>query len=148
MRYSLFVRPTYYQDSIQHTTASRLGYTPCTSWEHRIVEQTLPKYYTQSSLSQRARNHTSPNLCQEQEPCRYVIPRRLLLGGGFTNKRTQTINDAFRHYYDDVNLWSFYEAYPTTSGLLSRVIVEKDSAQLGNRTARIYFPSSFIDPVY
>lgn len=43
----------------------------------------------------------------------------------------QQINDEFRHVCGDVKLWSFSEAVPTTFGLGSALVVEKDSALLG-----------------
>ena len=42
------------------------------------------------------------------------------------------INDSFRHYIDDVQLWSFYETLSTKLG----IIVEKDSAVLDSRNER------------
>lgn len=42
----------------------------------------------------------------------------------------QQINDEFRHVCGDVKLWSFSEAIPTTFGLTSSMVVEKDSAIL------------------
>lgn len=43
----------------------------------------------------------------------------------------QVINDEFRHYSGDVNLWSFYETKKLEMGMLSRLIVDPDSAVLG-----------------
>ncbi len=45
----------------------------------------------------------------------------------------QSINDEFRSYSGDVNLWSFYETQKLDMGLFSRLIVEPDSAILGYR---------------
>ncbi|KAK3394402.1 hypothetical protein B0H63DRAFT_388006, partial [Podospora didyma] len=42
------------------------------------------------------------------------------------------INDAFRHYASDLNLWSFYETLPVrTARFVSRIVVERHSAVLG-----------------
>lgn len=43
------------------------------------------------------------------------------------------INDAFRHYMDDLQLWSFYETLPTTIG----IIVDKQSATLACKHERV-----------
>lgn len=44
-----------------------------------------------------------------------------------------TINDQFRHVYNDVQLWSFFETVKTSLG----IIVEKDSAILGLQGERV-----------
>lgn len=51
---------------------------------------------------------------------------------------TQTINDEFRNYADELMLWSFYETTKTSLGLSSTMIVERDSAILG-RTSSLCF---------
>ena len=43
----------------------------------------------------------------------------------------QIINDEFRNYADKIKLWSFYETLKTNMGMHSSLIVEKDSATLG-----------------
>ena len=43
----------------------------------------------------------------------------------------QSINDEFRNYTADLNLWSFYETQALKIGILSSVIVDPDSATLG-----------------
>ena len=43
----------------------------------------------------------------------------------------QSINDEFRNYSADVNLWSFYETQKLKIGILSTLIVDPDSATLG-----------------
>jgi hypothetical protein len=43
----------------------------------------------------------------------------------------QVINDAFRHTYQSLQLWSFYEGVQTYLGFGHVFIVEKDSAVLG-----------------
>lgn len=45
----------------------------------------------------------------------------------------QVINDEFRQYSGDVNLWSFYETQKLSLKLFSKLIVDKDSATLGYR---------------
>jgi hypothetical protein len=40
----------------------------------------------------------------------------------------QGINDEFRHASANLNLWSFFEGLPTSSGPKSFFVVEKDSA--------------------
>jgi WD40 repeat protein/pimeloyl-ACP methyl ester carboxylesterase len=48
----------------------------------------------------------------------------------------QIINDEFKKYANDVELWSFYETVKTSLGLKSAIIVERDSAVLGYGTER------------
>lgn len=45
----------------------------------------------------------------------------------------QSINDEFRNYSADVNLWSFYETQKLKIGIISTLIVDPDSATLGYR---------------
>ena len=45
----------------------------------------------------------------------------------------QSINDEFRNYSADIDLWSFYETQKLKIGLLSTLIVDPDSATLGYR---------------
>ena len=45
----------------------------------------------------------------------------------------QSINDEFRNYSTDVNLWSFYETQKLKIGVLSTLIVDPESATLGYR---------------
>lgn len=45
----------------------------------------------------------------------------------------QVINDEFRQYSGDVNLWSFYETQKLSLKVFSKLIVDKDSATLGYR---------------
>ena len=40
-------------------------------------------------------------------------------------------NDSFRHYAEDLRLWSFYETFPSQIVLTSALIVDKSSATLG-----------------
>lgn len=40
-------------------------------------------------------------------------------------------NDSFRHYAEDLQLWSFYETFPSQIVLTSALIVDKSSATLG-----------------
>jgi hypothetical protein len=47
------------------------------------------------------------------------------------------INDEFRHYADEVRLWSFYETLRLNIGVQSVLIVEKDSASIGFKHERI-----------
>lgn len=47
------------------------------------------------------------------------------------------INDDFRHYADNVHLWSFYETLKTNLGMQSVMIVERDSATLGFKHERV-----------
>ena len=42
-----------------------------------------------------------------------------------------SINDSFRHFAEDVQLWSFYETVPSNLVLTSAIIVDKGSANLG-----------------
>jgi len=46
---------------------------------------------------------------------------------------TQSINDCFRQYSADVDLWSFYETQKLSIKFFSTLIVDKDSATLGYR---------------
>ena len=45
----------------------------------------------------------------------------------------QAINDEFRNYSADIDLWSFYETQKLRIGVLSTLIVDPDSATLGYR---------------
>ena len=46
---------------------------------------------------------------------------------------TQSINDEFRNYSSDIELWSFYETQKLNIGIFSMLIVDPDSATLGYR---------------
>jgi WD40 repeat protein/pimeloyl-ACP methyl ester carboxylesterase len=48
----------------------------------------------------------------------------------------QIINDEFKKYANDVEIWSFYESVKTSLGLKSAIIVERDSAILGYESER------------
>lgn len=50
----------------------------------------------------------------------------------------QIVNDEFRHFSEDVRLWSFYETMKTNMGLTSTLIVERDSSVLGYKDEMIY----------
>ncbi|KAK3905373.1 hypothetical protein C8A05DRAFT_30781, partial [Staphylotrichum tortipilum] len=43
------------------------------------------------------------------------------------------INDEFRFFADDLHIWSFYETLKTRAGTNSVLVVERDSAVLGNK---------------
>ena len=45
----------------------------------------------------------------------------------------QSINDEFRQYSADIDLWSFYETQKLSRGVFSTLIVDPDSATLGYR---------------
>lgn len=45
----------------------------------------------------------------------------------------QSINDEFRQYSGDIDLWSFYETQKLNKGVFSTLIVDPDSATLGYR---------------
>ncbi len=45
----------------------------------------------------------------------------------------QSINDEFRKYSADIDVWSFYETQKLNSGVFSALIVDPDSATLGYR---------------
>ncbi|KAL2268697.1 hypothetical protein VTJ83DRAFT_3543 [Remersonia thermophila] len=47
------------------------------------------------------------------------------------NELLALLNDSFRHYANDVTLFSFYESHPTDLYIRSEVIVPKESAILG-----------------
>ncbi|KAL9025906.1 MAG: hypothetical protein Q9196_005347 [Gyalolechia fulgens] len=49
----------------------------------------------------------------------------------------QAINDDFRHIFQDLQLWSFYETVKTNLGVSQALIVEKDSAVLGLPNERV-----------
>ena len=49
---------------------------------------------------------------------------------------TESINDEFPHYCQDLQLYSFYETLPTSYGLGRNLIVEKDLAVLGYHNER------------
>lgn len=42
-----------------------------------------------------------------------------------------SINDSFRHFAEDLQLWSFYETLPSNLVVTSAIIVDKVSANLG-----------------
>ena len=48
----------------------------------------------------------------------------------------QSINDEFRNYSNDINLWSFYETQKLKMGFVSTLIVDPDSATLGYRAEK------------
>lgn len=48
-----------------------------------------------------------------------------------SNTCRQQINDEFRHVCGDIHLWSFTESVPTSFGLMSSLVVDKESAVLG-----------------
>lgn len=48
----------------------------------------------------------------------------------------QSINDEFRKYANDLELWSFYETEKLTVGLFGAFVVDPDSATLGYREER------------
>ena len=48
-----------------------------------------------------------------------------------------SINDSFRHFDRDVQLWSFYETAPSNLVLSKTVIVDKASATLGYSKERV-----------
>lgn len=50
----------------------------------------------------------------------------------------QAINDDFRHIFQDLRLWSFYESVKTNLGVSQALIVEKDSAILGTSTPSLF----------
>ncbi|KAG9233799.1 NACHT and WD domain protein, partial [Amylocarpus encephaloides] len=52
---------------------------------------------------------------------------------------TQSINDEFRMFEDDLLLWSFYETLKTSLGMSSAMIVERDSAVLGYKNERTQY---------
>ncbi|KAL9603530.1 MAG: hypothetical protein Q9179_002147, partial [Wetmoreana sp. 5 TL-2023] len=49
----------------------------------------------------------------------------------------QAINDDFRHIFQNLQLWSFYETVKTNLGVSQALIVEKDSAILGLPEERV-----------
>ena len=57
------------------------------------------------------------------------------LGRGSLN--LQVINDEFKHYTDDVSLWSFFETVKTNIGVGTTLIVDKESATLGYKTEHV-----------
>jgi hypothetical protein len=56
---------------------------------------------------------------------------------GRNSSSISVINDTFRHYAEDLQLWSFYETDPSNLKLFSSVVVDKDSATLGYPQERI-----------
>ena len=47
------------------------------------------------------------------------------------------INDSFRHFAEDLHLWSFYETLPSNLMFLNVMVVDKSSATLGYAQERI-----------
>lgn len=52
---------------------------------------------------------------------------------------TQTINDEFRNFADELMLYSFYETTKTNLGVSSAMIVERDSAVLGYKHEQVQY---------
>jgi hypothetical protein len=53
---------------------------------------------------------------------------------GELNRTSETIisiNDSFRHFSEDLQLWSFYETVPSNLVRMKTLIVDKSSATLG-----------------
>lgn len=48
----------------------------------------------------------------------------------------QVINDEFRHVYQGSQLWSFFETVKTNLIFSQELIVEKDSAIIGNHLSK------------
>lgn len=48
-----------------------------------------------------------------------------------------SINDSFRHYAQDLQLWSFYETLPTSLIVSTAIVVDKVSATLGYPYERV-----------
>lgn len=48
-----------------------------------------------------------------------------------TSETIISINDSFRHFWGDLQLWSFYESNPSTIIGINTMIVDKSSATLG-----------------
>jgi pimeloyl-ACP methyl ester carboxylesterase len=53
-----------------------------------------------------------------------------------SSEAVQTINDEFRNYSADIDLWSFYETQKLKIGVFNTLIVDPDSATLGYREAK------------
>lgn len=47
------------------------------------------------------------------------------------SKSTQLINEEFKSSLENLSVFSFYETLPTSIGMSSTIIVDKDSAVLG-----------------
>lgn len=47
------------------------------------------------------------------------------------SSQINSINDSFRHYAEDLQLWSFYETFPCQILLTSVMVVDKSSGTLG-----------------
>jgi hypothetical protein len=61
-----------------------------------------------------------------------VLSRRQYVADlGRNSVSLQVINDEFKNFANDVELWSFYETVKTSSGIKSTIIVARDSAVLG-----------------
>jgi len=61
-----------------------------------------------------------------------VLSRRQYVADlGRNSVALQVINDEFKNFANDVELWSFYETVKTSSGIKSTIIVARDSAVLG-----------------
>ncbi|KAE9364783.1 hypothetical protein N431DRAFT_489271 [Stipitochalara longipes BDJ] len=52
---------------------------------------------------------------------------------------TQTVNDEFRHFADELMLYSFYETTKMNFGVSSVLIVERDSAVLGYKHEQVQY---------
>lgn len=49
----------------------------------------------------------------------------------YGSEAIQILNDEFRHYYQGIQLYSFYESVPMDVGYGHKLIVDRESAILG-----------------
>ncbi len=102
-------------------------YFLCTPYRGADSAQTLSRILASSFFhsSKAYLDELAPNssLLQASDPDEMI--RRFKLTS------IQIINDEFRHVSTDLQLWSFFEGVPTTSGPKSFIVVEKDSAVMG-----------------
>lgn len=108
---------------------------PCTFWPRHIVDLIglILRSWCVARLGmgqRRSSTNSSPAvvlLMSVEDPSSSVRPRPYPT----LTESPQQINDEFRHVCEDLRLWSFTESVPTSSGLSSSLVVEKESAVLG-----------------
>lgn len=58
-------------------------------------------------------------------------PRHYISNIEYGSEAIQVLNDEFRHYYQGIQLYSFYESVPMSVGYGNTLIVDRESATLG-----------------
>lgn len=92
------------------------------------------RFHSMFFLATPHRGADSAQLLRKMIKLSFVPSSKAYVGDLIPNSAAvQIINDEFRHAYQGVHLWSFFETLPTSLGL----VVEKDSAVIGLPGERI-----------